>query len=69
MKNVATLGLMQPFPVAHDPFIDISMDFIDGLPKYEGKDVIMVVVDCLRKYAYFMSLSHLYSTPMFLSKF
>jgi hypothetical protein len=39
------------------------MDFINGLPKSEGKDVIMVVVDHFSKYAHFMSLSHPYSAP------
>ena len=34
------------------------MDFITGLPKFEGKSVIMVVVDRLTKYAYFCALSH-----------
>jgi hypothetical protein len=32
------------------------MDFITGLPKYEGKSVIMVVVDRLTKYAHFCAL-------------
>ena len=34
------------------------MDFITGLPKSEGKSVIMVVVDRLTKYAQFCALSH-----------
>ena len=34
------------------------MDFITGLPKYEGKSVIMVVVDRLTRYAHFCALSH-----------
>jgi hypothetical protein len=34
------------------------MDFIKGLPKYEGKTIITVVVDRLTKYAHFLSLSH-----------
>jgi hypothetical protein len=34
------------------------MDFIAGLPKYEGKIVIVVVVDRLTKYAHFFSLYH-----------
>lgn len=34
------------------------MDFIEGLPKVQGKDTIMVVVDRLTKYAHFIPLSH-----------
>ena len=34
------------------------MDFIMGLPKSEGKSVIMLVVDRLTKYAHFCALSH-----------
>ena len=37
------------------------MDFIEKLPKAEGKDTIMVVVDRLSKYAHFVSLSHPFS--------
>ena len=37
------------------------MDFIDGLPKSEGYDVILVVVDCLTKYAHFLPLKHPFS--------
>ena len=34
------------------------MDFITGLPKYEGRSFIMVVVDRLMKYAHLCALSH-----------
>ena len=37
------------------------MDFITSLPKSEGKNVIMVVVDRLTKYAHFCALSHSFS--------
>lgn len=37
------------------------MDFIEGLPKSEGKDCIMVVVDRFTKFAHFIGLTHPYS--------
>ena len=38
------------------------MDFITVLPKSEGKNVIMVVVDRLTKYAHFCALSDPFNT-------
>jgi hypothetical protein len=37
------------------------MDFIEGLPKSNKWDVIMVVVDKFSKYAHFLPLSHPYT--------
>jgi hypothetical protein len=37
------------------------MDFIFGLPKSGNKSVIMVVVDCISKYAHFCALQHLFT--------
>ena len=40
---------------------DWTMDFIVGLPKAGGVNVIMVVVNRLTKYAYFITLKHPFS--------
>ena len=45
------------------------MDFITGLPKSEGKSVIMVVVDRLNKYAHFCALSHPFNASTVASAF
>ena len=40
------------------------MDFIEKLPKSEGYDTIMVVVDRFSKYAHFFPLKHLFSAQL-----
>jgi hypothetical protein len=54
-------GLLQPLDVPSQVWADISMDFIEGLPKVHDKSVVQTVVDRFSKYAHFIALSHHYT--------
>lgn len=60
-EHVHIPGLLNPLVVPDMAWTHISMNFIKGLPKSKGKEVILVVVDRFTKYAHFLSLSHPYS--------
>ncbi|KAH9310418.1 hypothetical protein KI387_025453, partial [Taxus chinensis] len=57
-KTIKTPSLLQPLSIPSERWEEVSMDFIKGLPKSEGKSVIMVMVDRLTKYAHFCAMAH-----------
>lgn len=62
-ENVVYPGILQPLNTAilEEIWSKISMDFVERLPKSHGKEVIMVVVVRLSKYAKFLALTDPYT--------
>ncbi|KAL4568635.1 hypothetical protein LXL04_024250 [Taraxacum kok-saghyz] len=59
-KSLTTFpsGLLQSIPIPTKIWEEVTMDFIEGLPRSNGWDTIWVVVDRLTKYAHFILLRH-----------
>ena len=62
-------GLLQPLPIPEHKWESISMDFITGFPRAQGKDCIFVVVDRLTKFAHFFSIATNFSAPQVVELF
>jgi hypothetical protein len=60
-ENCKLLRSLSPLPILENFWQDLSIDFINGLPKCEGYSVILVVVDRRSKYAHFLPLKHPYT--------
>jgi Integrase core domain len=50
--------------VPKGPWSVISMDFISGLSKSMGKDVLLVVIDKFTKYGHIIPLSYPFKAPI-----
>jgi hypothetical protein len=58
VETIKTPIILQPLAIPSQHWEEVSMDFITGLPKSEGKSFIMVIVDRMTKYTHFCALSH-----------
>lgn len=61
--------MLHPLPIPNTIWTDISLDFVEGLPKSKGFDTVMVVVHKLSKYAHFIHMAHLLTAIFIAQKF
>jgi hypothetical protein len=62
-------GLLQSLPIPEQKWESISMDFITGLPKVQGRDCIYVVVDRLTKFTHFFVIPSEYKATQVIELF
>lgn len=59
--TAASNGLLYPLPIPDQVWEDIFMNFVEGLPRSNGKTILFLVVDMLTKFAHLILLGHPYS--------
>jgi hypothetical protein len=60
-EHLHPVGLLMPLPVPLTVWADIGLDFVEALPRMNGKTIILSVVDRFSKYCHFIPLAHLYT--------
>jgi hypothetical protein len=63
-EHLHPAGLLLPLPVPTTVWADVGLDFIEALPRVNGKSVILTVVDRFSKSCHFIPLAHPYSAEL-----
>jgi hypothetical protein len=58
VEHVKLPGMLQPLPIPSQAWSVVSLDFIEGLPRSNNHNAILVVIDKFSKYAHFVPLTH-----------
>lgn len=68
-SHLHTSKLLQPLPIPHQVWEELAMDFIVGLPPFNGFTIIMVVINQLSKCVHFATLKFNFTGAQVAEKF